>query len=153
METLLVKIFCYGTGRQPARLVAVTDRDGERVGDASSLSDHRAGGSAPIARNLRLSLLRHRWRPDQFAPSGPWATPWMQKSLPSIVRLVFHAPERGMESQTIFADITRGLVVSAGPPQSSSVSRRTASQAVLLLTQSATSTRQRALNAAIFVGV
>ena len=39
------------------------DRDVERVGDASSRSDHRAGGPAPIARGLRLPLLRHRWWP------------------------------------------------------------------------------------------
>ena len=29
-----------------------------------------------------------------FAPGGPWATPWMEKALPSIVRLAAHAPER-----------------------------------------------------------
>jgi nicotinamidase-related amidase len=29
-----------------------------------------------------------------FAPHGPWATPWMEKVLPSIVRLAEHAPER-----------------------------------------------------------
>ena len=40
------------------------DRDGERVGDASSRSDHHAGGPAQAARGLRRPLLRHRWRPD-----------------------------------------------------------------------------------------
>jgi nicotinamidase-related amidase len=29
-----------------------------------------------------------------FAPGGPWATPWMEKALPSIIRLVAHAPDR-----------------------------------------------------------
>ena len=29
-----------------------------------------------------------------FAPGGPWATPWMAKVLPSVARLVAHAPER-----------------------------------------------------------
>lgn len=29
-----------------------------------------------------------------FAPGGPWATPWMEKALPSIIRLAAHAPER-----------------------------------------------------------
>jgi nicotinamidase-related amidase len=29
-----------------------------------------------------------------FAPGGPWATPWMEKALPSIKRLAGHAPER-----------------------------------------------------------
>jgi nicotinamidase-related amidase len=29
-----------------------------------------------------------------FAPGGPWATPWMEKAFPSIVRLVAHAPKR-----------------------------------------------------------
>lgn len=29
-----------------------------------------------------------------FAPGGPWATPWMEKALTSIVRLAAHAPER-----------------------------------------------------------
>ena len=29
-----------------------------------------------------------------FAPGGPWATPWMEKALPSIKRLAAHAPER-----------------------------------------------------------
>ena len=40
------------------------DRDGERVGDASSRSDHHAGGPAQTARGLRRPLLRHRRRPD-----------------------------------------------------------------------------------------
>lgn len=29
-----------------------------------------------------------------FAPGGPWATPWMERALPSIIRLTAHAPER-----------------------------------------------------------
>jgi nicotinamidase-related amidase len=29
-----------------------------------------------------------------FAPDGPWSTPWMENSLPSVVRLTSHAPER-----------------------------------------------------------
>ena len=40
------------------------DRDGERVGAASSRSDHRAGGPAQAARGLLRSLLRRRRRPD-----------------------------------------------------------------------------------------
>ena len=40
------------------------DRDGGRVGDRSSRSDHRAGGPAPVARGLLGPLLRHRRRPD-----------------------------------------------------------------------------------------
>ena len=42
------------------------DRDVERVGYTSSRFDHRAGGSAPIARGLCFSLLRHRWRSDHL---------------------------------------------------------------------------------------
>ena len=41
-----------------------SDRDGEPGGVASSRSDRHAGGPAPIARGLRLPLLRHRRRPD-----------------------------------------------------------------------------------------
>jgi ABC transporter substrate binding protein len=40
------------------------DRDCEPVGDASSRSNRHAGGPAPVARGLRLPLLRHRRRPD-----------------------------------------------------------------------------------------
>ena len=40
------------------------DRDGERVGVASSRSDHHAGGPAQAARGLLRTLLRHRRRPD-----------------------------------------------------------------------------------------
>ena len=40
------------------------DRDGEPGGVASSRSDRHAGGAAPIARDLRLPVLRHRRRPD-----------------------------------------------------------------------------------------
>jgi nicotinamidase-related amidase len=29
-----------------------------------------------------------------FAPGGPWATPWMEKTLPSIAKLAAHAPQR-----------------------------------------------------------
>jgi nicotinamidase-related amidase len=29
-----------------------------------------------------------------FAPGGPWATPWMERVLPKVVRLVERAPER-----------------------------------------------------------
>jgi nicotinamidase-related amidase len=29
-----------------------------------------------------------------FAADGPWPTPWMEKVLPTIVRLAEHAPER-----------------------------------------------------------
>jgi nicotinamidase-related amidase len=29
-----------------------------------------------------------------FAPGDPWATPWMEKALPSIKHLAAHAPER-----------------------------------------------------------
>ena len=29
-----------------------------------------------------------------FMPGAPWATPWMGKVLPAIVRLVSHSPER-----------------------------------------------------------
>ena len=40
------------------------DRDGERVGGASSRSDHHAGGPAQAARGLLRTLLRRRRRPD-----------------------------------------------------------------------------------------
>jgi nicotinamidase-related amidase len=36
-----------------------------------------------------------------FAPGGPWATPWMEKALPSIVRLAAHAPERAVFTRFI----------------------------------------------------
>src|SRR5215831_7783166 len=38
--------------------------DGESRGEPSSYFDHYAGGPAPIARGLRVPLLRHRRRPD-----------------------------------------------------------------------------------------
>ena len=41
-----------------------SDRDGERVGAASSRSDHHAGGPAQTARGLLQPLLRRRRRPD-----------------------------------------------------------------------------------------
>ena len=44
------------------------DRDGERVGDRSSRSDHRACGPAQAARGLLPTLLRHRRRPDLLWP-------------------------------------------------------------------------------------
>ena len=31
-----------------------------------------------------------------FAADGPWPTPWMEKVLPTIVKLAEHAPERTM---------------------------------------------------------
>ena len=40
------------------------DRDGERGRDASSRSDHHAGGPAQAARGLLRTLLRRRRRPD-----------------------------------------------------------------------------------------
>ena len=40
------------------------DRDGERVGERSSRSDHRACGPAPTACGLPRSCLRHRRRAD-----------------------------------------------------------------------------------------
>jgi len=29
-----------------------------------------------------------------FSPEGPWPTPWMERVLPKVIRLVEHAPER-----------------------------------------------------------
>ena len=40
------------------------DRDGERAGNVSSRSDHRAGGPVQATRGLLRTLLRRRWRPD-----------------------------------------------------------------------------------------
>ena len=39
------------------------DRDGERIGDTLSRSDHHAGGPAQATRCLLRPLVRHRWRP------------------------------------------------------------------------------------------
>ena len=44
------------------------DRDGERAGDSSSRTDHRAGGPAPTARGLPRSLLRHRGGLISYGP-------------------------------------------------------------------------------------
>jgi nicotinamidase-related amidase len=47
-----------------------------------------------------------------FAPGGPWSTPWMGKSLPSVVRLASHWPERTVFTRFIppgSADDARGI--------------------------------------------
>lgn len=51
----------------------------------------------PTRRTLHLCIDMQRL----FAPNGPWPTPWMERVLPSIVRISEHAPERAIFTRFI----------------------------------------------------